>query len=249
MEQQIPKILHYCWFGSNPLPPLLQECIKTWSQHCPEYKIMCWNEESYDIHSNAFVEQAYQKKHWAFIADYVRLDVLLRYGGVYLDTDVELLQPLDPLLKNDCFTGFETKDTVATGVIGCTKDHPIIQKLFACYKDHEYLQNGERTITTGPILFTNVLKDSGLLLTGKKQVVSGCTVYPSVVFYPTGIHWIAGRYSSKTMSVHHYTDSWRGSTISDSRTLLSRIRLSLVFCGRNLIGTSRMYELSRRIKK
>ena len=94
----IPKIIHYCWFGKNPLPPLVEKCIASWKLYCPDYEIICWNEERYDIHQCEFTEQAYQAGKWAFVADYVRLDVLVKYGGIYLDTDVELLKPIDYLL-------------------------------------------------------------------------------------------------------------------------------------------------------
>ncbi|MBQ1372356.1 MAG: glycosyl transferase [Oscillospiraceae bacterium] len=245
----IPKTIHYCWFGKSPLPPLPKECVSSWKKQCPDYKVICWNEENYDIHKNPFVEQAYQAGQWAFVADYVRLEVLLNHGGVYLDTDVELRKPLDPLLEHDCFLGFESRDTVATGVIGCTPGHPLIRKLFANYEDRDFLKDGERGITTGPELLTTVLREDGLRPTGKKQQIDGCVVFPCKTFYPTGMDWVLGRYSDKTVSVHHYTDSWRSSRVTGKRSVKSRIRLSAVFLGRNMIGTEKMNAMGKILKR
>ena len=244
----IPKIIHYCWFGKNPLPPLVEKCIASWKLYCPDYEIICWNEERYDIHQCEFTEQAYQAGKWAFVADYVRLDVLVKYGGIYLDTDVELLKPIDYLLTEVCFAGFESRDTVATGVIGCEKGNPVIKSLLAQYEAATFMLDGKQIITTGPILFTRLLRTQGLRLTGRRQTVHECTVYPCSVFYPTGIPWIIGHFPAKTISVHHYSDSWRHQPLSQKRALKSRIRLSLVFLGRNVIGTSNMDALGSRFR-
>lgn len=241
----IPKVIHYCWFGKGPKSELMQRCIASWEKYCPDYQIICWDEDRFDVHTVPFVERACALKQWAFAADYVRLDVLCRFGGIYLDTDVELLQSLDPLLVNNCFTAFEAKDTVATGIIGCEKDHPVIRRLFDCYYGKTFQNDGKGTVITGPMLFTDVLVNAGLLLTGRQQTISGCTVYPAGLFYPTGLQWITKQYSKKTVSVHHYTDSWSGRPASNGRAFMGRVRLSAVFAGRNLLGTNRMYELSK----
>ena len=119
----IPKIIHYCWFGKNPLPPLVEKCIASWKLYCPDYEIICWNEERYDIHQCEFTEQAYQAGKWAFVADYVRLDVLVKYGGIYLDTDVELLKPIDYLLTKACLAlSHETQ--LPQGLLDAKKEIP-----------------------------------------------------------------------------------------------------------------------------
>ena len=114
----IPKIIHYCWFGKNPLPDDARDCIESWKKNCPDYEIKEWNEENFDINTCAYVKEAYDKKKWAFITDFVRLKVLYDYGGIYMDTDVEVCKSLDPLLKWDAFSGFESDNNIPTGTIG-----------------------------------------------------------------------------------------------------------------------------------
>lgn len=125
----IPKIIHYCWFGGNPLPPLVQKCIKSWKKYCPDYEIVRWDESNFDISgSPLYVKQAYDKKKWAFVSDYVRLWALVNYGGVYMDTDVEVIQPIDRFLRESAFSGFEATDRIPTGIMACEKDHPTFKE-------------------------------------------------------------------------------------------------------------------------
>ena len=106
----IPKIIHYCWFGPNPIPELELKCMESWKKYLPDYKLMFWNEESFDIDSNTFAKQAYEAKCFAFVSDYVRTKVLYEYGGLYLDTDVEILTNFNEIIENNkCFLGFETR--------------------------------------------------------------------------------------------------------------------------------------------
>ena len=103
----IPKIIHYCWFGGKPKPELAQKCIKSWKKFCPDYEIMEWNESNFDVTTAPlYVQQAYCLKRWAFVSDYVRLKALVEMGGVYMDTDVEVIKPLDPYLHHEAFAGF-----------------------------------------------------------------------------------------------------------------------------------------------
>ena len=134
MNQTIPKIIHYCWFGNNPKPELVERCISSWKRYCPDYEIVEWNEASFDVHSNLFTEEAYQARKWAFVSDYVRGYALLRYGGIYLDTDMELLKPLDSLLNCTFFAGFEARDSVAAGIIGSIRDNDVIINYLEYYQ-------------------------------------------------------------------------------------------------------------------
>ena len=119
----IPKIIHYCWFGGNPKPPLAEKCIKSWKKHCPDYEILEWNEDNFDVASAPkYVQQAYEARRWAFVTDFVRLKALTEMGGVYMDTDVEVIKPLDPYLKHQAFAGFEYIDRVQTGLLACEPD-------------------------------------------------------------------------------------------------------------------------------
>ncbi len=113
----IPKTIHYCWFGRNPKPKLAEKCIRSWKRRCPDYEIIEWNEDNYDISSAPlFVRQAYEKKKWGFVPDYIRLDLINRFGGIYLDTDVEVLKRLDCFLENKSFFGLENNKYVALGL-------------------------------------------------------------------------------------------------------------------------------------
>lgn len=241
----IPKTIHYCWFGHRSKPALVQKCIESWKNYCPDYEIIEWNESNFDIHSSIFSEGAYREKKWAFVADYVRSLVLLQYGGIYLDADMELLHPLDPMLHDDFFAGFESNDTVATAIIGCSKGNDILQKYFEYYKDRSFRKGDDRL--TSPIVLTEILMAQGLELSGKKQFVSNGTVYPKAVFYPTDLGWVFGIYHSNAVGVHHYLDSWGKNPDLKARSRSSKLRLSILYHARDLVGTSTMYKLGQKI--
>ena len=123
----IPKKIHYCWFGNNPLPESVQRCIESWKKYCPGYEIIEWNEGNYNINKIPFIEKAYKEKKYAFVSDYARLDIIYNEGGIYLDTDVELIKNIDPLLEHSCFLALESCGAVATGLgFGSIKKHSFI---------------------------------------------------------------------------------------------------------------------------
>lgn len=109
----IPKTIHYCWFGKNDLPPLVKKCIKSWHKYLPDYEFKLWDEQSFDITSNKWCQEAYKQKKYAFVADYVRLKVLYEQGGIYLDTDIQLYKSLNPFLSNEAFMGFERDEILS----------------------------------------------------------------------------------------------------------------------------------------
>ena len=117
----IPKIIHYCWFGRNPIPKEAEECINSWKKLMPDYEIVQWNEENYDVNKNKFIKEAYSAGKWAFVSDYARLDIIYNNGGIYFDTDVTVFKKFDDLLENDSFWGFEEKNYIATSTIGAKK--------------------------------------------------------------------------------------------------------------------------------
>ena len=128
----IPKKIHYCWFGGNPKPKLAEKCIKSWKKYCPDYELVEWNETTFDIDSAPlFVRQAFESKKWAFITDYVRLWAMYNYGGIYMDTDVEVVKPLDRFLSEKAFSGFESSNYVPTGIMASEKDNPVIGELLS----------------------------------------------------------------------------------------------------------------------
>ena len=126
----IPKIIHYCWFGYGPKPKLAEKCIRSWKKYCPDYQIIEWNENNFDISAcPLYVRQAYEARKWAFVTDYVRLKVIYENGGIYMDTDVELKKNLDNLLPYNAYFGFENYWVIATGLgFGALRDFPYLWK-------------------------------------------------------------------------------------------------------------------------
>jgi len=159
----IPKKIHYCWFGKNPMPKLAQKCINSWNKYCSDYEIICWNEDNFDINSNEYVKEAYENKKFAFVTDYVRLYALYNYGGVYMDTDVEVLKSLDKFLENEAFSGFENTEYVPTGIMASTKGNNVIKDLLDYYKDRHFIkEDGSFDLKTNTETITSIMEKKGL---------------------------------------------------------------------------------------
>lgn len=205
----IPKIIHYCWFGRGEMPKLIKKCIKSWKKFCPDYEIMLWNEDSFDINSTIWTKQAYESKKYAFVSDYVRLKALHEYGGIYLDTDVELIQPLDELLQLDAFSGFENGTTVQTGVIGSIKEHEVIKRWLSHYDNKSYIVNGEPIMEPNVSFITEDLISRGLIMDDSLQVIDGMTIYPQTWFCPLSVISIEKKITENTHAIHHFTSTWR----------------------------------------
>lgn len=210
-EQQIPKIIHYCWFGYGPKPPIVEKCIQSWREKLPLYEIKEWNESNFDVEMLDFTSQAYKAKKYAFVADYVRLAVLKQHGGIYLDTDVEVLKPLDGFLDDKMFCGFESDSGVAPGLIlGSVKNHPLLDELMSYYQKNNFIdKNGVINSYTTVQNITDILLRHGLILNSSMlQKMDGVTVYPKITFCPDKETREAENYSKDTYTVHHYMASW-----------------------------------------
>lgn len=207
----IPKKIHYCWFGGNPLPDIAIKCMESWQKYCPGYEIIRWDESNCDMAVNQFIEQAYEEKKWAFVSDYYRLKVVEEHGGIYLDVDVELLKPLDDLLELDGFMGFElgTAKLIATGLgFGAVNNHPIITALRENYENKPFIkQDGQLDMLPCPQRDTKVLVGYGLIKNNKKQTIQGITFFPSDYFSPIGFMG-EREFSENTYSIHHFNASW-----------------------------------------
>lgn len=206
----IPKIIHYCWFGGNPFPKLAEKCIKSWKKFCPDYKIIRWDEERFVIDAAPlYVRQAYHAKKWAFVTDYVRLYALVNCGGIYMDTDVELIAPLTPFLKHQAFSGFEDYKMVPTGIMACEKEFPLFNKLLKYYDNITFINDeGEMNLTTNVTIITNACLEKGLVQNNSFQVIEGFALYPKEYFcpksYTDGVIYL----TSKTCCIHHFNASW-----------------------------------------
>lgn len=227
----IPKIIHYCWFGHNPKSELAERCINSWKKRCPDYKIIEWDEDNFDISScPLYVRQAYEAKKWAFVTDYVRLKVVHQYGGIYFDTDVELKKKLDPLLHYSGFFGFEDGKCIATGLgFGAVKELPLLLELMQDYEGITFIQEDKSFDKTPcPERNTKIFLRYGLIQNDTLQLLDGnIRIFPSVYMCP--IDYISGKRkrSFKTISIHWYSESWKNiedkRKMDEYRELLKRI--------------------------
>lgn len=206
----IPKIIHYCWFGRNPKPKLAQKCIKSWEKFCPDYEILEWNEENFDVSTAPlYVRQAYEAGRWAFVTDYVRLQALTEMGGVYMDTDVEVVRSLDPFLEQEAFAGFEHIDRVQTGLLACQKGFSLFQDFLRYYDDASFFkEDGSVDTTTNVEILTNLCRQRGLAFNDAYQVVDGLAVYPKEVFCPVDFDTKKLKKTGKTVTIHWFSGSW-----------------------------------------
>jgi len=207
----IPKIIHYCWFGNNNKPKKVKKNIASWKFFFPNYKIIEWNENNTDLNENEYVQAAYRKRQWAFLSDFVRMKALQMYGGIYFDTDVEVLKPFPKeILELNAFTGFEDGSLlVSPGLVFASQpDNEIVARLVKSYKNDQFVVTRVSKMMTINKRITNLLKNDGLEQNDCLQVVDGITVFPSRVFcgYDTDKRRV--RVYKETLSVHHYDASW-----------------------------------------
>ncbi len=204
----IPKIIHYCWFGRNPKDKLILRCIKSWETYCPDWQIMEWNEDTYDLSkAPKYAKDALAAKKWAFVSDFVRLDVLKKMGGVYVDTDMELVRDISPLLSHAAFMGFEDSTYINNAMMGAEPNHPFVERALKWY-------DGDHPRTPTPVIMTELLKqklDAGTL-TEKEQDIDGVHIYTHTAFYPYSKETIKNfsykDIKDETYSVHWWNYSW-----------------------------------------
>lgn len=205
----IPKIIHYCWFGGKPLNQQALNCIESWKRFCPGFEIMRWDESNAPLNANRYAQQAMQTQKWAFVSDYVRLAVLKEYGGIYLDTDVELTSSLEPFLDKDGFIGFQDADCVGTGLIACKQNHPFARRALALYGDLDFLlPDGSVDDTTNVERITALLVQEGLRQDNCPQTVLDVSVYPSEYFSPKNLETGKITLTEHTCAIHYFGASW-----------------------------------------
>ena len=225
----IPKIIHYCWFGRGPLPELAQKCIASWKKYLPDYEIKEWNEDNFDVNIIPYTAEAYQAKKYAFVSDYARFWILYQYGGIYFDTDVEVICPIDDIVERGNFMGFETdpkpqlkedvsKASVAPGLglgvnpglgLGVNPGLGIIEKMMHYYDGqhfvHEAVMKNQITVVH---IATKVLRDNGLKNVAGIQNVAGCYIYPAEYFCPINVTTGRIHVEKNTRTIHHYAGTW-----------------------------------------
>ncbi len=206
----IPKTIHYCWFGNKPLDSKSKKCIASWKKYNLGYQIIEWNEKNFDIKSNQYVYEAYQSKKYAFVTDYVRLYVLYLYGGIYMDTDVEVLKPLDCFLKLPAFSGFERYNKIPTGIIGSEKNNKWIELLLRDYDTRTFmLDDGKLDMTTNVELITNKsIANYPLILNNTEQHLKDFSIFPFDWFCAKDLSDGKIKVTENTFTIHHFAGSW-----------------------------------------
>lgn len=216
----IPKIIHYCWFGGNPLPKSAQKCINSWKKYCPDYEIKEWNESNFDINSNQYVKEAYENKKFAFVTDYVRLYAMYTYGGIYMDTDVEVVRNLDEFLDNEGFSGFESDSSIPTGIMASKKEFKLFDYLLSYYDKHSFInEDGSFNMTTNVSIISSMMKEHGFIPNGKYQIVEGFALYPKDYFCPLENETGKLTKTKNTATIHWFNKSW----VSKSDRIRSKI--------------------------
>ena len=221
----IPKVIHYFWFGRNPLPPLAVKCIESWKKFLPDYEIKEWNEDNFDVNMTQYTREAYEAKKYAFVSDFARFWILYQYGGVYFDTDVEVLKPMDVILGKGSFMGCETDKTtgvntditVAPGLgFACEAGNIFLKDIIEIYKEKSYKKdfanNGCKTIVD---YTTELLLSKGLKNTTDIQCIDNIHIYPTEYFNPINIVTHRMHITKKTYSIHHYTATWKEESFID----------------------------------
>ncbi len=206
----IPKVIHYCWFGKNPLPKMAQRCIKSWKKYCPDYEIIEWNEDNFDINCCAYVKEAYEAKKWAFVSDFARFYILYNYGGVYFDVDVELIKSIDDLRMNGAFMGCENAGIVAPGLgLAVGAKNELFNELLNGYYNRNFKnEDGSYNLTTVVEYTTETLNKYGLKACDNLQKIKEIFIYPKEYLCPKDAHTREVCITSNTVSIHHYDGSW-----------------------------------------
>ena len=220
----IPKVIHYCWFGKGKMPKLAKKCIKSWQKFCPDYKIVCWNEENFDINQNRYAKEAYEAGKWAFVSDYVRLKVLYDEGGIYLDTDVEIIKPIDKLVEKGGYMGFDDNGIISTGLgFACEKGNELVGAILKDYDDIPFLRDdGTYDLLPCPDRNTQTMVKLGLDINNREQVFMGIQMLPEDYLCPMKYYTGKKVITKNTYSIHHFCASWTSKT-SKRTTFVKRI--------------------------
>lgn len=206
----IPKKIHYCWFGNGEKNKKVLHCIESWKKICSDYEIIEWNEQNFDVNMNAYTKMCYSEKKYAFLSDYARLVIIAQNGGVYFDTDVELVKPIDFLLENEAFFAFETPEYVNSGLgFGSVAESEIMK---AMIKEYDCVIDGNHGTVGCPVLNTQALCRLGLQKNGQMQKLGETLILPPDYMNP--YESTTGRLNktANTVSIHWYAGSWMTKT-------------------------------------
>lgn len=211
---RIPRVIYYCWFGNGKPPALVEKCIASWKKYCPDYEIVCINEDNFDVTQNQYARQAYDAGKWAFVSDYARLKILYDQGGIYLDTDVELIKPLDKLIEGGGYMGFDDNRVISTGLgFACEKGNELIGALLRDYDEIPFiLPDGTYDLTPCPARNTKTMVALGLDASNQNQVFMGIKLLPEDYLCPMKYYTGKKKITKNTYSIHHFCASWTSAT-------------------------------------
>lgn len=241
----IPRIIHYCWFGERPHPQSVVRCMDSWRKVLPDYRIVEWNETNVDLNANAYVREAYAAGKYAFVSDFVRLSVLHALGGIYMDTDVEVLKGFDPFLRHQAFSGFEDEVHIPTAVMGCQAGNEWIRLLLEEY-DHLHFTRPDGTydLTTNVVRITETTRSRyGISMDNTPQEIPGVlTLYPSDYFCPKSYATGIITRTVNTHAIHHFGGTWRSDEHRARKASQARVnRLFGVRIGGWLMAVRQVY--------
>jgi mannosyltransferase OCH1-like enzyme len=210
LHSKIPKIIHYCWFGAKPISELELRCIESWKKFLPNYQLMFWNENTFNLDKYHFAKQAYDKKYYAFVSDVVRVHVLAEYGGIYLDTDYEVFADFEKLLYNqEVILGFENKTLIGTAMMASIARHKIFIDFIEYYKVLSFISNNyDLQITANTSILSKILKQYDINFNGKEQIISNIHVYPREYFFPKKLKGGKFIITERTKAIHYFEASW-----------------------------------------
>ena len=206
----IPKKIHYCWFGKKEIPEANRVWMRSWAKYCPGYEIIRWDESNYDISKNRYMYEAYQNKKWGFVSDYARIDVVYHHGGIYLDTDVEMLKSWEELRYQEAFMGMETNFRINLGLgFGSVPNYGLWKELLEMYDELCFVrEDGAWNQLPCPQLQNEVYLRKGFINNGRYQRLDSATIYPPAVFSPKDLYTGEISLTEHTYSIHHYDGSW-----------------------------------------
>lgn len=233
----IPKKIHYCWFGGNPLPKYAKKYIASWEKYCPDFEIVQWDETNFDLNCHPFVQRAYETGNWAFVSDFARLKIIYENGGIYLDTDVEILKNFDAIMEDECYVGVQQiGHFIATGLgFGAVPYHPMIKAMLKQYDNVMFDEQNKNNFAC-PYLNTKAFCEFGFSYKDEIQTIGGAKIYPPKYFDPIASGSMENLTCNDTFSIHHYSASWA--------PILQRLKRKIAI----VIGEDRILRMKELLK-